>query len=280
MDDANQRVAGLQAELSRLQAECTSLQEQLGRLHRAKTTMDLLAGVAHDLAAALTGVVWCSEAICRRLEAHDPELAEGVSDFVGAADFARQLARRLASISRQPDPQFGPCCFNEVMQESVALVETLRPPKAQLHVSYPEARVWIQASPEQLQQVLINLVANSFAALAPGGGQIWVEIATEPVSGETEPVSGETHADWVRLCVRDDGHGMDPETLRRAFEPFFTTKAGHEGTGLGLSLVRGIVEKHGGTVRAESSPGQGASVIVLLPVLANAPAPAATPSDW
>lgn len=250
----------LQAELSRLQVECDSLREQVSSLQRAKTIMDLLAGVSHDLAAALTGVVWCSQAICRRLESLDPELSEGVQDFVAAADFARQLARRLVSISRQPETVVSPCLLSDVVRESVSLLEALRPPKARLHVSC-QAEHRIVANPDQLQQVLLNLVANAFAAISPDGGNVWIE------TGESEPPAEKQAAGqrWVLLRVRDDGHGMDQITLQRAFEPFFTTKSVGDANGIGLPVVRTIVEAHSGVVRASSELNAGTSVDVFLP---------------
>ena len=255
--------APLQAELARLRAECESLRSQVGRLHRTKTTMDLLAGVAHDLAAALTGVVWCTQALHRRLESHDPELAEGLSDFVAAAHFAQQLARRLVSISNQPQAEFGYCRMAVVMGEAISLLETLRPPRLRLDVQYPPDDVWLFASSEQLQQVLLNLVANAFAASAASGGNVRVH-TTDRVDLPSG-IAGVAEHGWVRLRVHDDGHGMDEATLQQAFEPYFTTKAETEGSGLGLHVVRSVVESHGGIVLAESAPGVGTTFDVYLP---------------
>ncbi|HEX6242157.1 MAG TPA: HAMP domain-containing sensor histidine kinase [Polyangiales bacterium] len=253
----------LQAELARLRAECESLRGQVGRLHRAKTTMDLLAGVAHDLAAALTGVVWCTQALHRRLELHDPELAEGLSDFQAAVHFAQQLARRLVSISHQPQAEFGYCRLADVMREAISLLETLRPPKLRLDVEYPAGDVWLLASSEQLQQVLLNLVANAFAASEASGGTVQVQ-TVDHVELPSGIASAAEHG-WVRVRVRDDGHGMEDATLQLAFEPFFTTKAETDGSGLGLHVVRSVVEGHGGFVFAESALGVGTTFDVYLP---------------
>ena len=261
----------LRARVLELEGERAQLEEQVRKLHRAKTTMDLIGGVAHDLAAALTGVVWCSQALCRRVEAHDPELRDGISDFVGAAEFARQLARRLISIGKQPDPQLCACNLSEVVSEATSLLETLRPPTARLHGPAGPCDGWVFGNADQLQQLVINLVANAFDAVAGRPGSVHVELTRIAAPPAVVASRGETteagSGGWLCLRVRDDGHGMDEETLRRAFEPFFTTKSAQEGNGLGLVLVHKAVERHGGLLEVQSVPGGGTSIEVLLPEL-------------
>jgi signal transduction histidine kinase len=263
----NEDASGLRARIAELEAERATLEEQVRSLNRAKTTMDLLAGVAHDLAAALTGVVWCSQALCRRLEAHDPELSEGVADFVGAADFARQLARRLILISRQPDVATDEYELHLVFGEAVDLLETLRPPKARLHATYAADALWVHGNADQLQQIVINLVANAFDALQDREGTVEVALAA---SAAPDPRAAEEVAaqGWALLRVSDNGSGMDVATLERAFEPFFTTKEAQAGSGLGLAVVKRVVERHGGMVRAVSSVGGGTTIDVYLPTIA------------
>lgn len=259
--------AELRRRVARLEEERAALEEQVRTLNRAKTTMELLAGVAHDLAAALTGVVWCSEALCRRLEAHDPELSEGVADFVGAADFARQLARRLVLVSRQPDVATDSYLLAEVVRESLELLETLRPPRARLNVSMVSCEhLWVHGNADQLQQIVLNLVANAFDALASDGGSVTVTLAASeaPPAGAARALA-EPECGWGHLRVRDDGRGMDAETQARIFEPFFTTKDTQGGSGLGLVVVKRVVERHGGFMTLRSSAGEGTTVDVFLP---------------
>jgi signal transduction histidine kinase len=115
--------------------------------------------------------------------------------------------------------------------------------------------------PSQLHQVITNLVTNAAQAIGRRIGTITIEVAEEAGSGAGDAV--------IRLSVVDTGNGMDEVTTRRVFEPFFTTKAVGEGTGLGLSVVHGIVASHGGRVAVESVPGQGTRFDVYLPLAAS-----------
>jgi two-component system, cell cycle sensor histidine kinase and response regulator CckA len=254
-------LVALQKRAEKLQTEKDLLEEQVRQLHRVKTSTDLLAGVAHDLATALTGIMWCSEALVRRLETSDPELHAGIVDFVGATRYARELARRLTSIGREPETSFAPCRAVSVVFGAIEVLETLRPRSASLgtvlHVA--DASVWGNA--DQLQQVLVNLVSNAFDAIAQTGGKVQVEL--ERCASSVEGEEGQ----WLCFRVSDTGHGMDEATLARAFDAFFTTKGARDGNGLGLVVARTIVQRHGGLIRARSKVGEGTSIEVLLPEL-------------
>jgi signal transduction histidine kinase len=256
---AQSELEALRARVAELEASTSMLEEQVQKLHRVKTVMDLLAGVAHDLSSALTGIVWCSEALERRI-AQDSDLKAGLSDFVSAAEYARTLARRLLTVGRAREgTAFEPCAIQNVVADATALVETLRPHTATLtsELHAPEAIVYGNA--EQLQQVIVNLTTNAFDAVGGHGGTVYVSV-------DELPADAAEQMPWVRIRVRDTGHGMAPETLRRAFDPFFTTKGARDGNGLGLAVVKTIVQRHHGRLHARSgTKGQGTTIEVLLP---------------
>jgi signal transduction histidine kinase len=254
----------LRARVEELELGTRSLEDQVRSLHRVKTVMDLLSGVAHDLGSALTGLVWCSEAIQRRLDNLDPDFAAGLSDVVSAADYARDLARRLLAIARQREGQFAALRIQEVVQQASALAETLRPHTASLIQALHAPEAWVWGNAEQLQQVIVNLTTNAFDAVGPGG---LVEVQLDELPPETPGARA-----YLRMRVRDNGHGMTPDVLARAFEPFFTTKGTRDGNGLGLAVVQSIVARHGGSVSAQSSSGRGTSIDVLLPQADASPA--------
>ena len=123
----------------------------------------------------------------------------------------------------------------------------------------------------QLQQVLVNLVTNAAQAIGTSLGRIVVELTD---GARPQLAGGDPKRCWVRLSVSDTGPGMDEMTQRRIFEPFFTTKPVGEGTGLGLSVVHGIIDGHGGHITVESAPGEGARFHIFLPALVAAAEPA------
>jgi two-component system cell cycle sensor histidine kinase/response regulator CckA len=249
----------LREQVRELTASQARLEDQIRQLHRVKTVMDLLAGVAHDMANALTGIVWCAEALKKRVNAIDPELSEGLTDFVGVAEYSRKLARRLVTISGARESRLEACRVEEVVRNGVWLVELLRPRRIELvsELEAPDALVW--GSAEQLQQIIVNLVSNAFDALGERGGTVRIELDETGRDG-----SGQL-APCVRIRVSDTGRGMSRDTLRRAFEPFFTTKLARDGNGLGLAVVKGIVQRHQGWLRAHSKVGRGTTIEVLLP---------------
>jgi CheY-like chemotaxis protein len=142
----------------------------------------------------------------------------------------------------------------------VSLLAPTLPPGASLHTRLDAPTIWARVNAAQVHQVLMNLCTNAWQALPDGRGRITV--------GLERPADGTAH-----LWVADDGVGMDAETQRRVFEPFFTTKPVDIGTGLGLSVVHGIVTAHDGTVAVESAPGRGTTMHVHLPT-----APAEVPA--
>ncbi len=253
------RIDELEQSNRKLEQSNRKLEEQVRQLQYVKGVSDLLTGVSHDLSGALTGIVWCTEAVRNRVVEHDPDLAAGLQDLVGAADYARRLARRLMSIGRQREGRFERCNVQTEIGEVVNLLDVLRPKKVFLKLSLEAATCEIWASADQLQQLLVNLGTNAFDAIGTEGGEVHVSLERVAPS--------DTDGEQVRLRVRDNGHGMSPETLRRATEPFFTTKGPDDGNGLGLVVVKSIVERHAATLRIESQPDLGTTVDVFFSTL-------------
>lgn len=246
----------LSEQVEALERKQRLLEEQVRQLQYVKSVSDLLTGVAHDLSGALTGIVWCTEAIKNRVSNDDPDLSGGLQDMIGAADYARRLARKLMSIGRQREGRFDRCRIRDEIVEAVKLLDVLRPKKVTLKVSLGAANEEIWGCGDQLQQLVINLGTNAFDALGPEGGEMHLEL-TRGVGKVAEVV--------LRIC--DAGHGMSEDTLRLATEPFFTTKGPNDGNGLGLVVVKGIVERHGARLKIESAEGTGTTVEIAFPAL-------------
>ncbi len=227
------------------------LEEQLLHADRLATIGQLAAGVAHEINAPLANILGFAQLIQK--EKGLPNQAwRDAQQIVDAALHGREVIQNLLLFARQTPTTMKRIDLNRIVRESADMLAK-RCEEAGVMMSVDPAGVCtpLTADPARMKQMVINLMVNAIQAM-PGGGTIRVRSVVD-----------ENH---VELTVEDDGVGMSEEVRRRAFEPFFTTKDVHEGTGLGLSVVHGIVTLHGGEIRLESAPGQGARFVIRLPV--------------
>lgn len=224
----------------------------------------LSAGLAHDFNNLLTVV----RANVAALRVGSPvEFTAPLTAIDESAAAAARLTRRLLAISgrAQHAPVRQPLA--PILEETVHLMDRLAPPGVMVGLDAPLPAVAVLVDRDGVQQALLNLLLNARDAVQ-ARGHLRVAASVRSRDGR----------DWVAVSVRDDGPGMPPDVLAHATEPFFTTKASHEGTGLGLSLVRDAMTAHGGILQLESTPGHGTTATLWLPdpaPLCEAPAPAA-----
>jgi len=227
------------------------LEDQLRHADRLATIGQLSAGVAHELNEPLGNIL----AFAQLAQKH-PELpaqtSQDLEKIVTASLHAREVVKKLMLFARQVPPQKTRVDLNKVVEEGLYFLES-RCAKSgvALERNLAPELPQITADPAQLNQVLVNLVVNAIQAMPQGGT---LRIATRG------------SASRVVLRVEDNGVGMGREVLQQIFLPFFTTKDIHEGTGLGLPVVHGIVNSHGGTIGVESRPGRGTRFEIQLPV--------------
>jgi two-component system NtrC family sensor kinase len=241
------------AVLARRQAEeeRQRFEEQLRHADRLATIGQLAAGVAHELNEPLSSVLGFAQ-LARKTPGLPGSAASDIDKTVTAALHARDVVSKLMLFARQKMPAQGQVQLNELVENGLLLLES-RCAKAGIRVErrLDPALPAIAADSGQLLQVLVNLVVNALQA-TPAGGTI--------------TISTERAGDFVVLAVADTGTGMTPEVLKRVFIPFFTTKQIGEGTGLGLSVVHGIVTAHGGRIEVESELQKGSRFRVRLPI--------------
>ena len=221
----------------------------------------LAAGIAHDFNNVL-GAVLGNAALARRGLPAGHAASEPLQHIQRAAQRARALVRRVLAFGRREAAEPAPLALVPLLEETLALLRVSQPPGARLSLRLDGAAYWVRADATELQQLLMNLCTNAWLALPPGGGTVTVGVGPGP------------GADSVHLWVRDDGRGMSPQVMARCFEPFFTTRPAGQGTGLGLSQVRAAVQRCGGRVAADSSPGRGSTFHVYLPLCAAPAEPA------
>ncbi|MBN1612554.1 MAG: hypothetical protein JW940_38345 [Polyangiaceae bacterium] len=232
------------------EAERAALQEQLRHADRLATIGQLAAGVAHELNEPLNNVLGFAQ-LAKKHPSVVGQVKADIDRIETAALHARSTIRKLLVFARQAPPQMTDVDINQVVEEGLQFFQSRCASEGIiLTVALCPGPPRIAADPSQLNQVLVNLVVNAMQAM-PNGGRLAVSTGVSEQS--------------VFLSVEDTGIGMTDEVAAKLFVPFFTTKDVGQGTGLGLPVAHGIVTSHGGTIRVESSPGQGTRITIELP---------------
>lgn len=249
--DAVAREVSLIVERREAEQERAKLQQQLMHADRLATVGQLAAGVAHELNEPLGNILGFAQ-LARKCPGLPQPAAQDIERIVTSSLYAREVIRKLMVFGRQVPARTVSLSLNQVVEEGLYFLEA-RCEKGGIKVVRDLAPDLpnINADPAQLRQVLVNLVVNAVQAM-PEGGALTVRTRAS--------------ASAVSLTVQDTGIGMSADVLARIFMPFFTTKDVSEGTGLGLSVVHGIVSSHGGSIDVKSQPGQGARFEVCFPV--------------
>lgn len=239
-----------------------ALQARVEHAQRLDALGRLAGGIAHDFNNLLTAIGGGNELACEMLpEGHAAR--EELALMRHATERAEQLTGQLLAFSRRQVMQPKALSLNDAILASVQILKRTLPETISIIEDFSSEAGWVRVDAVQLEQVLINLAVNAGDAM-PRGGTLTISTTRRAVSSE-RPAPPLEPGNYACLEVRDTGCGMDPTTLSRAFEPFFTTKGPHEGTGLGLATVYGIVQQSGGAIVVESSPEQGSTFSVLLP---------------
>ena len=254
------------------------IEQQLQDAQRLHAVGTLAGGVAHEVNNALQGVLGFGSFVLGALGPEHPQAAD-MRLVLQSAERAARVSQQLLAYTRQQVTQPRPVDLYALATELRPVLRQLLGADKTLLLLPPEAPLpAIHADPGQVEQVLINLVANARDATDTGGRvTIGVErITIAATEGGPAPTGSFSLApgEYVRLSVADTGHGMTAETRARIFDPFFTTKEVGQGTGLGLSMVYGTVKQHGGYIDAVSAPGEGTTMELYWPVAGSA-APAA-----
>jgi len=262
----------------RADEERQQLQEQLLQAQKMDAIGQLTGGIAHEFNNML-GVILGYASLASDIAAEKNE--EALIDYLGsirrAGENARDLVAKLLAFSRRrPEAQRAPQDPLDLVQSALRLLRPTIPASVRIVTDLPAGLPAVAIDPMEFQQVIANLLLNAAQAT---GQQGQIAIALRRRSGDaicagcSLPITG----DFVALEITDDGVGMPPEVLARVFEPFFTTKDVGRGTGLGLSVVHGIVHTVGGHLAVASGPETGTTFTLLLPIAGAAPASAAAP---
>jgi PAS domain S-box-containing protein len=240
------------------------LDRELRQADRLDSLGRLAGGIAHDFNNLLAVIMAYASEVTQSLAPDHPCLPD-MERISVAAERAATFTRQLLIFSRLEPSQPETLNLNSIVTDIKRLLERTIGEDIEFLVLTQEGLYPVTADRSKIEQVIMNLVMNSRAAMAQGG-QLRVETANLDQDDPAAGPGGKRRL--VSLTVTDTGSGMSAEVLQRAFEPFFTTKSPGQGTGLGLSTVYGVVKEAGGEVRLWSAPGSGTSVTVLLPAAA------------
>jgi len=253
------------------EAARASLEAQLRESQKMQAIGTLAGGIAHDFNNALATILGNAE-LARQDAASNPSVLESVEEIRKAGTRARNLVQQILAFSRRQPAERKPIDLAPVVSEATHLLLATLPARLSLEVHCDEVPP-VLADASQIEQILINLATNAMQAIHNGPGRISIRLDTVTLDAAItgthlalEALHARHPERTVRITVSDTGPGMDAATKERIFEPFFTTKPVGEGTGLGLSVVHGIVQGHEGAITVDSEPGKGTTFTVYLPV--------------
>lgn len=242
------------------------LERQIRQAQKLEAIGALAGGIAHDFNNLLAAILGYTELALDHISEQSPAWGR-LRRVLTAGERAKELVRQILAFSRQNEQQRQPVQLRLIVKEVLKLMRASLPVTIEIRQCLDSTIAPVLADPTQMHQILMNLCINAEHSMRGKGGILEINL-DEIRNIETEcPVPRSLPPGrYVRLTVRDTGHGMEPDVLERIFDPFFTTKENGEGTGMGLAIVQGIVVNHGGAITVSSTAGQGTSFHLYLPL--------------
>lgn len=248
-----------------------SLERQLQIAQRMEALGTLAGGVAHEFNNLLAVILGNAE-LAAAAPASDSNAQRHLQEIVKAATRATSLTRQILQFGRRQIAQRQPVSLPTIVNDSITMLRATLPARIAVSAEYALDTPTVLADPTEIHQVVLNLCTNSWQAIGERAGRITVTLRSAQIEHEDAALlPGASAGRHAVMEVRDDGCGMDAQTRERMFEPFFTTKA--TGTGLGLSVVHGIVSSHGGVLTVDTTPGAGTTIRIWLPAVEETPQP-------
>ncbi len=245
-----------------------TLEDKLRQSQKMEAIGTLAGGIAHDFNNILAGVIGFTEMAIEDLPP-DSATHHRLSLVLKAGKRAKDLVKQILTFSRQTEQEMKEVAVRDIIHEALGLLRPALPSTIEIRTNITAARDTVLADPVQLHQVIMNLCTNAAHAMKNKRGYLEIALTNTDIP-EQHPLEM-APGPYVRISVSDTGCGMTKDMMERIFDPFFTTKGPGEGTGLGLSVVHGIVTQHKGWITVSSKPDEGTTLDVYLPRIERSP---------
>ncbi len=246
-------------ERQRIAREKESLEAELRQTHKMEAIGTMAAGIAHDFNNLLTAIFGYTELLTLPSNLPDEYLSH-IRNITKAASRARELINLIQTFSKPEKQEFTEVRLPIIIGETLSLLRPSIPQQIKLVTDIQPCRP-IMGSAVQIQQVLLNICTNAIHAMQERGGILSIKLRNP------HPADQKGETSLIELEISDTGIGISKENLEKIFDPYFTTQIGGEGTGLGLSVVHGIIRHHGGSITVNSREGKGTTFIISMPAL-------------
>lgn len=251
-------------ERKQMESANVELFQQLLHAQKMEAIGTMAGGIAHDFNNILTAILGFSELAQERLPAKNP-VNDHLKEIITASLRAKHLVMQILTFRHKTDEQqrVKP---DIIVREVLKLFRAMIPSSIQIHQKIETNCGYVSMAPTHIHQIIMNLCTNAYHAMKETGGALSISLKTTNITeGGKETEFGLKPGSYLLLTVKDTGHGMDETIQERIFEPYFTTKKEGEGTGLGLSVINGIIKKHHGYINVFSEPGKGSTFRIFLP---------------
>ena len=247
--------------------EQSQLELRLRQSHKMESVGTIAGGIAHDFNNILGAIIGYAQ-LAKYSVPENSMAAEDIENIIIASGRAKDLVTHILRFSRKSEKVRHPVQLHFLVNEVLKLIRASLPSTIEIKKKIASENTSIMADPTEMHQVVMNLCTNSFHAMEEDCGVL--DVTLEPI--ELTATNFSSFPDlkpgvYVKLCVKDTGYGISPDVIERIFDPYFTTKKQGSGTGLGLSVVHGIIKSHGGGIHVESSVGKGTTITILFPRL-------------
>lgn len=265
LSDANQDLKKEIEIRQKFERERAELEKQLFQLQKMETIGTLAGGIAHDFNNILTPILGYTDMALEELPA-ESNLRFDIEQINNAAHRGKDLVQQVLTFSREVDFENKPIQLQPIVAEALNLIKASFPPSVEIKQQFDQKIGTVLADPTHIHQIVMNLCTNANHAMMKTGGILEVKLEAVKIDQRSaEKIPNLKKGEYIRLTISDTGHGMDIKTKERIFEPFFTRKEVGSGSGLGLSVVHGIINNYGGAIVVDSTPAKGTTFMIYLP---------------